>query len=282
MSHFKTTKLSESSKKQFNTCITKWLTLTTKSLSELIADLPTALAALHGSTIKQSNANLHLYYSAVIAYITYEGSENDKKYLEAWTAIQKENSRPLTEHYTKNEPTAIQKGVELDFKEVVAMRDALPQGIERLLLGFYTHIDAMRADYYATRILKAGDAEPAETNYIQGDTLVVQDYKTKKAYGAIRTKIPEPLLSELRKSLEEQPRDYLFVKRDGKEPMTRNEFSGWANRILTRLFKKRTTLTAMRHSAATEGWKGTDIEAHRKKALSMGHSMNMNLGYVWK
>ena len=251
-------------------------------MSELIANPSTALAALHGSTIKQSNANLHLYYSAVIAYITYEGSENDKKYLEAWTAIQKENSKPLTEHYTKNEPTAIQKGVELDFKEVVAMRDALPQGIERLLLGFYTHIDAMRADYYATKILKAGDAEPAEANYIHGDTLVVQDYKTKKAYGAIRTKIPEPLLSELRKSLEEQPRDYLFVKRDGKEPMSRNEFSGWANRILTRLFKKRTTLTALRHSSATEGWKGTNIIEQRRKALSMGHSVNMNLGYVWK
>jgi integrase len=139
----------------------------------------------------------------------------------------------------------------------------------------------MRADYYATQILKTSDAVPSEGNYIQGDTLVVQDYKTKKAYGAIRTKIPEPLLSELRKSLEEQPRDYLFVKRDGKEPMSRNEFSGWANRIMSRLFKKRTTLTALRHASATEGWSGTDIKEQQRKAHSMGHSLNMNIGYVW-
>ena len=214
MSYLTTASLGKSSKKQFNGCLTKWLAHANKPLNELIADPDASLSVLRLIPIKQTNVNLHLYFSAIIAYITYEGSEADKKCLPQWVAIQKENSKSMTEHYTKNEPTEIQKGVELKLDEVVALRDSLPPGIDKLLLGFYTYIPAMRADYY--------------------------------------------------------------------DPMSRNEYSGWANRILSRLFNKRTTLTALRHSVSTANWTGVDISSLKERSESMGHSVSMSMAYVWK
>ena len=282
MSYLTTASLGKSSKKQFNGCLTKWLAHANKPLNELIADPDASLSVLRLIPIKQTNVNLHLYFSAIIAYITYEGSEADKKCLPQWVAIQKENSKSMTEHYTKNEPTEIQKGVELKLDEVVALRDSLPPGIDKLLLGFYTYIPAMRADYYATRILAVEELEPADENYIKEGVLVVQDYKTKKKYGAIRTPIPEPLLTQLTDSLKLTPRNYLFIKRGSKDPMSRNEYSGWANRILSRLFNKRTTLTALRHSVSTATWTGVDISSLKERSESMGHSVSMSMAYVWK
>uniref|UniRef100_A0A6C0K3C4 Tyr recombinase domain-containing protein n=1 Tax=viral metagenome TaxID=1070528 RepID=A0A6C0K3C4_9ZZZZ len=282
MSFFKTTAITDVSKRNYDSHLTKWLSFTTHTLHQLIMDPPAALAILHAAPIKQTNVNLHGYYSAIGSYIKHEGSSEEKPFFEKWKAIAQENSKPLMEHYKKNEPTEIQKGIELDLADVVKKRDALPLGMDRLLLGFYTYIPAMRADYFATRIVKEGEKEPEEGNYIQGSVLIIQDYKTKRHYGAIRTPIPEPLLKELEASLKDCPRDYLFVKRDGKEAMSRAEFSAWANRILTRLFEKRTTLTALRHATSTSEWKDVDIKAKKEKSASMGHSVGMSMAYVWK
>jgi integrase len=95
------------------------------------------------------------------------------------------------------------------------------------------------------------------------------------------------LKKELEDSLKVEPRSWLFMKRETKkaapEPMSGTEFSNWANRILTRVFGKRTTLTALRHSfvSSEQDYSGS-LRSISKVARSMGHSVGMSLGYVWR
>jgi len=66
--------------------------------------------------------------------------------------------------------------------------------------------------------------------------------------------------------------------------MSGTEFSNWANRILTRVFEKRTTLTALRHSYTSSGlidFNGS-LKGLTLHTRLMGHSVSMSMGYVWR
>ena len=291
MDYFPKASLAPITKTKYNTYLVRWLSFGIPNLESLIKDSKTAIEVLQKAPIKQTDSVFHSYYSAIVAYIEHEAPESLKAFKDEWKEIQRGNYKERSEHYQNQEPTALQKGIELNWKEVIEVRDKLPPGIDRLLLAFYTHIPPVRADYNAVHLLKSEDPLPKGENYIilgSDYNLVIQEFKTAKTYKTIEHVLPPLLKKELEDSLKADPRSWLFVKRSTKkssgEPMSGTEFSNWANRILTRVFEKRTTLTALRHSYTSSGlidFNGS-LRGLTKSARLMGHSVSMSMGYVWR
>jgi len=180
---------------------------------------------------------------------------------------------------------ALKSGSTLTLAELIRLRDALSDGsIQKLLIGFYTHIPPVRADYFATQIIPFGEL-PTEPNYIFHEAgksrLVITDFKTSKIYKEISHDLPDELHRQLVLSLASSPRKYLFINKNG-EPFTRNGFTKWAGEQLFQLSQKGLTLTMLRHiyisSLDFNSPPSMLIEIGKK----MGHQLSQQMLYKWK
>ena len=112
--------------------------------------------------------------------------------------------------------------------------------------------------------------------------MVLNDYKTKKKYGTIQIPIPEPLY-ELIKECKTSgicKNDYIFTNSLGG-PYDRNQYSGYAVRMLERLFGRPVTLTTLRHSYTSSLDYNRPIRELNEIAHSMGHSVGVQHMYRW-
>jgi hypothetical protein len=281
---FAQTTLGKSSQKQYANKITQWLSYTAyHTIDELLEHPAEATATLYAvKTIAQTPTNRHVYLSAVVAYLTHVVKATPQT-MEPWKDLQKTNWEPLADHYAQNEPTEKQKDKVMEPAKMEEIRQSLKRGsLERLLLTFYTKMEPVRADYYATEIIRTGE-ESKEENYITLDTrkLVVRDFKTKQSHKAIENTLPEEVAEELEQSLQLYPRSYVFVMEDKKTPFTRKLFSNWACRTLTRVLQQPMTLTVLRHLYITEKIQTQTQEERKEMAKKMGHSRGMQTAYAW-
>jgi len=281
---FAQTTLGKSSQKQYANKITQWLSYTAyHTIDELLEHPTEATATLYAvKTIAQTPTNRHVYLSAVVAYLTHVVKATSQT-MEPWKDLQKTNWEPLADHYAQNEPTEKQKDKVMEPAKMEEIRQSLKRGsLERLLLTFYTKMEPVRADYYATEIIRTGE-ESKEENYITLDTrkLVVRDFKTKQSHKAIENTLPEEVAEELEQSLQLYPRSYVFVMEDKKTPFTRKLFSNWACRTLTRVLQQPMTLTVLRHLYITEKIQTQTQEERKEMAKKMGHSRGMQTAYAW-
>lgn len=282
--------LAPSSKELFTTKIRQWIGFTShKDLKKLLKNPEESLKTLEGEKgITHSPTNHHIYLSAVVSYLKHEKAKginvtDQAALLEEWMALQKKNSEPLREHYKEAKPTTRQaEKATVKWEDIVTKRDALPAGIPKVLLGFYTYLDPVRADFFATELVLEG--EPTQPNYIRMKErkLVLTDFKTKKKYDKIEQTIPGSLMKDLEESLKTVPRRFLFTKPETPdEPFDRAGFSNWACRTLTRVLGTPMTLTALRHLYVST----LDFNQSAKKlnviASHMGHSIGMQKGYEW-
>jgi hypothetical protein len=285
---FRNKELSETSKKQYSIKIPQWISYISgaKTLNNLIENPQESFKQLEETTkIKHSPSNHHIYISSVVAFIKY--ILKNEQLLKKWKEIEKTNWKPIAEHYEENKPTDLQSSKIMSFEEINTIRESLEKGsLERLLLGFYTLIEPIRADYYATEIVKSQEAESTEENYIvltaTSSKLIVKDFKTKQKYDKIENTLSDELRNELEESLKKYPRKYLFVMEDKQSPFTRKLFSNWACRTLTRILKQPMTLTALRHIYITNKIKNkTSIKELKDIASKMGHSRDLQRIYEW-
>lgn len=280
---FRNKELSNTSKSQYSKKIPQWISYinTPKNLNHLINNPETSLEALEAANIKHSSSNHHIYISSVVAFIKY--IVKNEILLKKWKTIEKTNWKAIAEHYEENKPTELQKEKMMSLEEIHRIRQSLePGSSERLLLSFYTLIEPIRADYFATEIVINEQLEPTEDNYIILETskLVVKDFKTKQKYEKIENTLSTELSEELKISLKKYPRKYLFV-RDNK-PYTRKLFSNWACRTLRRILKQPMTLTALRHIYITNKIQTkTSTKELREIATRMGHSRDIQRIYEW-
>lgn len=286
---FRNKSLSDASKTQYSIKISQWITYLDRphTLNNLIMNPKTSLEYLEKTDkIKHSPSNHHIYISSVVAFIKYV--MKNETAMKEWKEIEKKNWKPIAEHYDENKPTELQKEKQMSFEEVNQIRQSLePGSFERLLLSFYTLIEPIRADYFATEILQSDKEEPTEDNYIvlspNPAKLVIKDFKTKSKYEKIENTLSDELLSELKISLEKYPRKYLFVGEDKKSPYTRKLFSNWACRILSRVLKQPMTLTVLRHIYITNKIQSkTPANELVKIASKMGHSRDLQRIYEWQ
>jgi len=289
---FRNKELSETSKKQYSIKIPQWISYLSgaKTLNNLIENPEESFKELEQTTkIKHSPSNHHIYISSVVAFIKH--ILKDEKLMKEWKEVEKENWKPIAVHYEENTPTELQKEKVIPFEDLMKIRETLEEGsVERLLLSFYTLIEPIRADYFATEIVSPSE-EPTADNYIVLGTkpsttkLVVKDFKTKQKYEKIENTLSPELYRELKASLEKTPRRYLFTTPDDttKPFDTRKLFSNWACRTLTRIVKQPMTLTVLRHIYITNKIQSkTSASELREIAQKMGHSRDIQRIYEWQ
>lgn len=303
MNFFEDTNLTDSSIKLYNTKLNEWISFMPKifqSLGGIIMFPEVAIKALHSNLKVNTNTNRHIYIVAVMSFIKNKKEElnhlSQEQYSTIrvkWIDINNENEQPIIERRLENKPTDKQQakgGHQLTFSQIIEKRDELANGsYEKLLLCMYTMIPPVRADYFATQIVK-GNEVPTQKNYIRIITpdnieCVITDFKTAKTYKQITHKFPPELVTEFTLSLEKYPRSYLFTNTKG-EPHTRNSYVLWTRRLLTRLFQTDFTLVFFRHAFITHFIthkitpETTDAEI-KEISDKMGHSPEMFRGYKW-
>lgn len=108
--------------------------------------------------------------------------------------------------------------------------------------------------------------------------LVIREHKTSKKWPSLRQPIPPVLMQSIEKSLEADPREYLFES-DG-QPYKRGIFINWKNREFKRLFGKPVTTNIARHAYVNhQDLKPRSIKEKRLEAEMMGHSLNTHNEY---
>lgn len=299
MDFFKDTELSASTKTLFNIKIQKWLTFMPddkKDILSIFMNADESVKYLLDNLENTNNSNLHSYYSAVISFLNHNtflplliNNLTLQTIKEKWYKLREDNEKPIIDRRLQNKPTEIQEkkgGTKLTFADIVKKRDELEFGsVERLLLGFYTYIPPVRADYFATEIVNMKD-RPTEQNYIRRFApdickCVLRDFKTKKAFTRIENILPKPLQDELNESLRLYPRNYLFIAKNGK-PFTRNSFCVWSKRLLSKVFETEFTLVMIRHLYISSlNFNKLTTEQLIEIGNKMGHSIHTQRDYNW-
>jgi integrase len=149
-------------------------------------------------------------------------------------------------------------------------------------------LNPVRADYYHCLIVLDDDApffETMQNNYIVLDEtdhyVMLKDYKTREKHGVLKLPLPEELYRLVMRHLTDNDRPHLFVNENG-DFFTRQTFSTWANRKLTKAFGRPMTLTAIRHSFCSQLDFNKPIKELNEVAHSMGHSVGTQRLYKWE
>ena len=296
MEPFANTSLAASTKTLFTKKLTQFASFMPagKQTIEFVIDNPEAAAkALKEQThITQTEANRHMFYSAVVAFLkhTDSGKKRSEPLKQRWETLQKENWESRRQQSLNNEPTQAQSAVAatLTWSDIVKKRDTLPPGsAQRLLLSLYTYLPPVRADYNAVKINPSPlPATMTKTNFvILGKTpaeshMVLRDFKTAAKYKEIKHVLPPELYRDIKAM---GPRPYLFVMpTDPTRPYERGAFSKWANKTLSATFGIPMTLTTLRHLyISTLDFNKTKASELERIGNSMGHSIAMQKGYQW-
>ena len=286
----------------YNRKLTLWLSLFPPSHAHLVAlythpNYSVAMLRRHLVTTQSDTAvTINSYIKAIMAaqlanpsLFSSVSKETMDKCDARWRELRQQTYNDAFAYRLQAKPSPLQAlhtGVSLSFSDVVTKRDSLADGsIHKLLLGCYTYLPPVRADYFATQLLPFG-AIPDQPNYIHYDAthahLVLTDFKTSRLYKEISHDLPAELHTQLLLSLQVQPRTYLFVNKFGN-PFNRYTFSHWANQQLETIFKKGLTLTMLRHLfISTIDFNHSTPEELQQIGKKMGHNVSQQLLYKWK
>lgn len=300
MDLFQNAPIHDNSKKIYNSRLAEWIQFMPthfQSVTCIIMLPDLSMKALHSQLKTNTPSTRHMYLVAILSFIKHHLShlsqclttEIVRSLRERWNAIHTENEAPIVQLRLQNKPTVLQQakgGSHISYEQIIQTMNLLPIGsIERLLIAMYTLIPPVRADYFALHIIR-DDEEPHEPNYLRvrsGDMeSVLRDFKTAKTFTEIRNHLPPLLVQEISSSLDTMPRSFLFLNAHGK-PHSRNSFTLWARRILTRIFQTDFTLVFFRHAFATHyvtHHTPTDLDIS-EISKKMGHSAEMFRAYRW-
>lgn len=228
--------------------------------------------------------------SVILSVFKYNKSLRDKENeaYEEWTQIYKTMNDVYEGEVKQNKATDKQEAGMIQYDEIKTKMKLLPEGSkDRLLLAIYGLIDPMRADYGDIKIYwnREPSAIKNKENYMvlrEGSApshIILNQYKTAKAYGRFEKELPKELEKEVITSMISKPRTYLFEDRDGK-PYTATNFSNWANRTFKKVFGKPTTISIIRHSRINSIDMNTTTIAEKEQiAKGMGHSTTLQDQY---
>ena len=301
MNFFETTHLKPSTYKTYNTHVLRWLSLFPSDHNDLsfvythpnyaIVTLRKHLDITHQNNARTVNSFIKALMAAVKGNIKMV-SHIDTNLLETstlrWTELRQITFNHAYAYRMEQQPSPLQQhmsGSILTLDDLIKLRDALPDGsIHKLLIGFYTHIPPVRADYFATQLLPFGQT-PTSPNYIFYDSIhshsVITDFKTSSFYKQITNDLPSELHRQLILSLQKFPRNYLFVNKNG-EPFTRNGFTKWASEHLFQLSKKGLTITMLRHIYISSLDFNSPPVLLLEIGKKMGHQLSQQMLYKWK
>lgn len=249
-----------------------------KTIMDIVMNPDTYIPLLHSwyplATSFKMNA------TAVLALFRYNPKFKDKHKAihEKWGKAFHEADQKVNMRYEENKPTERQAEGYVPYEKIIEVRDKLPEGhIHRLLLDMYTHIRPMRCEYSRVAIYRTRTPATPEPNYIliQGrrGKMILRHFKTRKHHDEYNIDLPAPIMNDLLKSLEDNPREWLFANTRG-EPYTTTLYTQWTIRTFKTLFGKPLTVSLIRHSYInTIDFNTLSIREKKDIATSMGHTM---------
>jgi len=278
--------LAELTKKQYRHKLLGLVEMTNKSFEWIIdhpEEIVESIKAAHDAPQTQK-----AYIAAVKAMIKHNKDTitlHPGKW-KTWQELFSEIDNKIEQAYIDQQATAKEQANWVSWDKVLEKEQELARtsyaSKDHLLLAMYSLIEPMRQDYGAVKIYE-DEPDVEEGNYIvmrENPRVVLQEYKTATAYGKKERMLPEVLKRIIEKSLESNPRQYLFVSVDG-QPYKDNSYTRFANRTLEKVFGKRFTVSMMRHSFVnTKDF--NDTNGVFKNAKLLGHSVKEHLLYKKK
>lgn len=254
-----------------------------------IIERPSAVTALHVSdSLKSAYATvvLSLYKRA-----REFGTPLDPKYYDAWSAVQtqaydtylkKVESNALTREESENWASWDEWK---DMDELLSKEE--PGSQTQLLVAFHVRIVPLRGgDLTYVRFCNDKDMDKIKGNIITNITnsspsvLYIREHKTAKTYGTLTREIHEDLKKEVRMSYFKNPREFLFVRPDGKGYTSTSAFIDWKRNVFRRLFDRNVTTNSARHAYVSSGdFNLLSVAQQKERALEMGHSFTTHHDY---
>lgn len=286
--------LSERSKEQYVRNLEK--------LRELSGDRSLETIIAHPKAMKQRIEHAYdnmqtrkALVAAIRAIFKYNDSVKDAypEQYESWTKIGQDLDKHILDRVGTAQPTERELVNWVNWSDVLKKQRELSTveygSTDHLLLSMYTLMEPMRSDFGNLKVYLE-DHQPylgtTDENYIVLSSypgksrIILNEFKTKKRYGTFSRPIPDELVRIIVRSLELNPREYVFVN-DAGEPYTKkNSYTKFTNRILERLFQKKFTISLLRHSFIS----GIDFNQATPGQLmqyskNMMHSMGMQQLY---
>lgn len=156
-----------------------------------------------------------------------------------------------------------------------------------VLLAVYVHLSPKRRDLGKVKVVqKEGDIAEDENGVViptQGAKakLVLNEYKTAKAYGRYEEDLPKELTLIIKASLAAHPRSFLFAGPRDK-PLSDSNYGTRVSGVMYRHMDKKLTVNDLRHLFITQHIK-LDSVTHAQRAdiaSSMMHSPTVQLEYM--
>lgn len=230
----------------------------------------------HSSSLQTQKS----YISAILAVFkhTPDMKKNEQKYYYEWYQGFKQVHEEIDKRYKTNEPSDKQKDAYVSFEEIIKKRNELKKGSkERLLLALYTYLPPLRSDFNEVYIYIKAPEKIEHDNYIMlynTPLLVLNEYKTVRKKDIFQKELPEELVLEIKDSLKEEPRDWLFMDRN-EQPYRVNSYNRWVNRTLKKLFNKPLTISLIRHSYINSlDFNKLSVIEKENIAKDMAHTVN--------
>lgn len=152
---------------------------------------------------------------------------------------------------------------------------------DHLLMRFMTDVPPKRLDLGELLVCVSGKPARYKGNYVlvpaRGECkLVLQQYKTAKAYGVITDVLPAGLATDLRASLRKFPRKLVFGA-----PMTASQYGVYIRQVCKEYTDKESGINDIRHAYISERCIASKVTISelQRIARSMGHNTDMQARY---
>lgn len=301
MNYFSNTHLAHSTSNNYNNKINKWISLMPShknNIPYIFLHPYFSLTTLRQYLVKNdtdTGPTLNSYIKAILSVVEHNSTlftNTDKvKFTQAqnkWKELRQTTYEQSNGYRFEQKPSpsqTLKSGSSLKFSDLISKRDELPDGsIDKLLVSFYTYIPPVRADFYATPLIKFNEFSSYPNCIYYNETksyLKLTDFKTNSYYKSIEYELPSELHTQLILSLNQTPRTFLFEIKPG-QPFNRKTFSEWATKKLTTIFKKEFTLTLFRHIYISSLDSNTSSDILFDISRKMGHSITQQMLYKWK
>jgi hypothetical protein len=236
------------------------LVLLAASTNSSIAQALTGLAGATVETARKkwpSHATLQSYATAALAAFKHCNRLNDENARDVWASLHREVSARIADQAKDNRltPALLATMPDLDqlrTKAEECPKSSLKESRERVWLFIAARVPAKRADYGQMQVVKRADKlKPAQNGIVVNNndvTLVLQDFKTANTYHKHVEELPKAVADEVRTSLADFPRRYLFgLPREDLPFKTNDAFGMWAKAVMKRHLNKSTlTLNGLR------------------------------------
>ena len=195
--------------------------------------------------------------------------EQKKSDVEKENWMSKEEINKIYDKSKKRANELYKKGTDLKISEFQTIQDFI------LLSLFVLNVPRRAMDYTE---MKISDIDPKKDNYIKGDKMIFNIYKTSKNKGTDVLEIPKKLKSILNKWIKINPTEYLLF--DTKlQKLSSIKVNQRLNKIMNR---PGFSVNMFRHIYLTDKYKDTmkEMKEMQKDMEDMGSSMKQATTYV--